>query len=327
MVGMRTYIIDRGANRGFEPSAASQEYMREQTMCVMHMVKRYFLSAYREGNPWNRVQRTIKGVVYVVERANHGLGHGLRQGALAKDIFDLLLNYPIADSTGLVEWAKRKEAQDLTWVEKIEMASSFQRSGRESECSSARSPKAYKRYELQDMLNFREHAKDCSLFTNDDERKIFEEAILWSNPGTLDPNEIEDLKYLRRILHAAHSMDLRRMPYFDGYRVQKDALDQLFEGAIPKEAAELKMLLWYRSGEYLRATGDRDLVTGRYYQDHFFTQSRNPSELVNAIHDVSKISLYTIKLSFAPSNSLQYLWNYVINLTNNQRFSSFAVSS
>ncbi len=165
----------------------------EQTMRVMEMVRPYFHSAYTAGRTWDKITRVIHGRGYSVERANHGLPHGLRQGALAKDIFKLLLESSISDSSGIVEWAHSKHQLDHQWVQKIEMAASFQRSGRQSECNNTSQPDLYKRYEMQDTLYFREHAEQSPLFAHDFERHIFEEAILWSNPGTLDEGGIEDL--------------------------------------------------------------------------------------------------------------------------------------
>jgi len=259
----------------------------KQTMRVMEMVRPYFLSPYTQGTPHDKITRMINGEFYSVERANHGLAHGLRQGALAKDVFTLLLDHPISDSSGIVNWARRKMQSDPHWIQKIEMAASFQRSGRQSECSSTSHPDLYKKYEMQDAIYFRDHAQSSSLFSSDAERRIFEEAILWSNRGTLDENENEDLKYLRRILHAAHTLDLRRMLSFDPKRIQKDAMDQLFGGDLPLEVESFKQLLWDRSGKYLHATGDRDVVTGRYYQNQFFVLNRNPEKLVRTICNIS----------------------------------------
>ena len=265
---------------------------KQQTMRIVQMIKPYFLSAYSEGKKKDQKVRSIHGVEYIVERANHGLAHGLRQGALAKDIFDLLLHYPISDSSGIIGWAHRKNREDPQWIHKIEIVACFQRSGRQSECSSASNLELYKKYEMQDTINFRNETQYLSLFSDTCEQRIFEEAILWSNLGTLDENKLEDLKYLRRILHAAHTLDLRRMCGFDGKRIQQDAIDQLFGGAVPLEETSLKYILWNRSGDYLQATGDRDLVSKRNYQDRFFIQTKNPTAMVEAICEIRQNRLW-----------------------------------
>jgi hypothetical protein len=275
----------------YKPSSCNRNDDRQQTMRVMSMVKPYFLSAYSNGTARDKKTRIIHGTVYSVERANHGLAHGLRQGALAKDLFKLLISYPINDTSGIVEWALRKQRQDPRWIQKIERAACFQRSGRQSECNSANNLELYKKYEKQDTINFRKHARLDPLFTNESEQSVFAEAILWSNPGSLDENENEDLKYLRRILHAAHTLDLRRILLFDGERIQKDAMNQLFGEALPLQCATFQRILWDRSGEYLRATGDRDLVNGRYFQDPFFLQTKNPLKMVDAIHRISQTTI------------------------------------
>jgi hypothetical protein len=163
----------------------------------------------------------------------------------------------------------------------------------------------YKQYERQDVVNFHKYAEKCSLFANDFERSIFGEAILWSSSGTLDENKLEDLKYLRRVFHAAHTLDLRRIRGFDGTRIQKEAMDQLFGDSLPLESDVIIRLLWDRSGEYLQATGDRDLVDQRYFQDHFFLQSHNPSTLVDAIHSVAHNSFLTRSVGRFPLNQMK----------------------
>lgn len=269
------------------------EVAGQHTLHILDMVSPYFLAAYTDSFPGgDRVTRKICGQIYFVERANHGLAHGLRQGALAKDICNLLVDYPLSDVSGIVEWAHRKMESDPQWIQKIEIAASFQRSGRQGECSSVSDPELYKKYEMQDTINFRNETQNDSLFTDEFERKVFEEAILWSNPGSLYENTIEDLKYIRRILHAAHTLDLRRMTSFDGDRIQRDAMNQLFGEEPPLESETIKLLFWKRSGDYLEATGDCDLVDQRDYQDRFFTQTHNPIEIVNAIHSISQKSFY-----------------------------------
>ncbi len=262
-------------------SCVSKEYTRR----IMNMVAPYFLSAYKIA-PWIKAKREILGEEFVVHRPNHGLAHSLRQSALAKEIFLFLTNYSISDTSGIVGWAKKKLETDPLFLQKIEMAAAFQRSGRESECSSSSDPALYKTFEMQDTIYFQTHAEKCPLFT-EQERLIFAEAILWSNPGKLDENQSDDLKYLRRVFHASHTLDLRRIPSFDGDRIQKDAMDQLFGCALPENVETVKNLLWNRSGRYLLATGDTDLAEGRnHYQDEFFLQTRNPYRLVEAIHQV-----------------------------------------
>jgi hypothetical protein len=275
-------------------SGGTNPHNREKvhTTRIMEAVKPYFLSPYREGSPYDKQTRVIQGQRYSVERANHGLAHGLRQGALAKDIFNFLVQYLITDSTGIVEWARQKAKSDPFWLEKIQLAASFQRSGRQSECSSTHNLQLYKQYERQDVAHFNQYAQNCLLFAGDLERSIFGEAILWSNPGTLDENQVADLKYLRRIFHAAHTLDLRRIRGFDGERIQKEAMEQLFGGALPPESDTVIRLLWDRSGEYLKATGDRDLVNQRPFQASFFTQSHHPSTLVDAIHSVAQNAFF-----------------------------------
>lgn len=277
---------------------------RSWTSRVMHEVRPYFLAAYKEGKLHDRKVRIIKGSSYTVERYNHGLAHGLRQGALAKDIVRLLAKmkkeghvFGHPQSNDLLNWVqeKMKGANPNNFIKKIEIAAAFQRSGRQNECSSATDLAKYKKYEMQDTLNFRASASKSKLFTKDTAipLQVFEEAILWSNKGTLDEATNRDLKYIRRILHAAHTFDLRRITAFDADRIQQDALNQLFGSTvnIPIQGGYQRITqgLWKRSGDYLYATGDRDAThNNNKLHDKFFLQSNKPSKMVKAIHRVAK---------------------------------------
>lgn len=260
----------------------------------MKLVSPYFLAKYPNGLPRDVQSRKINGVWYRVERFNHGLAHSLRQGALAKDIIDALASMKIDDHPFL-NWV-RSQRNQKNFMAKVEMAASFQRSGRKSDIAGSLNPSLYKEYELQDMHNFEKAAVASKLFTNQNEIDIFKEAILWSNRGILDENTHLDLKYLRCILHAAHTLDLRRILAFDEKRIKKDALEQLFdEKTISKdEVQKLINDLWSRSGQYLAATGDRDLTTRRWLTDTFFIQSKYPQKMVDAIHRVRMQVLTTV---------------------------------
>lgn len=264
------------------------------TSRIMELVSPYFLSKYTNGSPFDVQQRQIDGVWHVVERFNHGLAHGLRQGALAKDLLNLLAQLPSQsldpEVEGFLSWVRQKQADGLPFLAKLEMASSFQRTGRQKEFSSSDDPLLYQAYEWQDTLNFKKEAAVSGFFKNDLEIQLFQEAILWSNRGALDKETQLDLKYLRCILHAAHTMDLRRMPGFSEEKIKKDFLDQLFFGKSdclpPALSKELTDRFWQRSGEYLQATGDRDLVSRAGLADAFFIQTSRPPLMVQAIHRI-----------------------------------------
>lgn len=289
-------------NTGPGLSPVSLETLSEKpwSATVMQYIRPFFLSAYSAGRRRDRVSRRIEGIEYTVERYNHGLAHGMRQGALAKDIFDLLchLKNPVSPPTistemdCLCQWANTKKREDPYFIKKLELAAAFQRSGRQSEVSSTVNPTLYKYYERQDALNFRAAAEEGSLFNHALEIQIFEEAILWSNSGILVEEKYTDLKFLRRILHAAHTLDLRRILGFSGKRIQQDVLDQLLGSQVSSKVREdfipILQLLWDRCGAYLKATGERDLVTQRSLQDIFFLQSHHPSTMIEAIGKIRK---------------------------------------
>jgi len=280
----------RFSNYSSDPFRFSGLDEKQWSSVVMKAIKPYFLAPYKMGDSWDRAVRWIRGVQYKVERYNHGLAHGMRQGALAKDIFYLLTHAHSGfqgRGEGVFEWAKKANA-DPYFVKKLELASSFQRSGREMEGGSSAIPDLYKKFELQDTVNFKDAAFESGLFSSDAEIQVFEEAILWSNKGILNEESNDDLKYIRRILHAAHTLDLRRMLSFDAQRIKKDACDQLFGNGNDIRCRKIIESLWNRSGEYLKATGDRDLVSRRGLQNTFFLQSRDPILMVNAIDRIGK---------------------------------------
>ncbi len=268
------------------------------TARVCDEVKVYFLRPYKEGSFGDVAKRDLNGKVYCVQRYNHGLAHGLRQGALARDIVEVLFqlktekiqpeNNAISE---IASWVQEKISRDPDFLNKLELASSFQRSGRESEESSLSAPEAYERYELQDSINFKKSAAKFPIFENEREISVFAESILWTNKGTIDENVEKDLKYLKRILHAAHTFDLRRMLSFDGERIQKDGINQLFGNKMNLSdplVSKITKALWNRSGRYLDKTGDRDLASQRYLQDKFFIQSSEPTKMTDAILKVKK---------------------------------------
>lgn len=277
------------------PMSIQSKVAHQWSLNVMKMIRPHFLSPYSQGRIGDKAVRVINGNKYAVERFNHGLAHGLRQAALAKNIFNLVLNIdkiaPHHHDVDLLKmhiWAKSKSV-DCHFIKKLEMTSAFQRSGRQSEASSASDLALYKMYELQDAVNFKNAARNLPFFINSSEIQVFEEAILWSNNGNIDENENDDLKYLRRILHCAHTFDLRRIRSFDGKRVQQDGINQLLGKTVelgPESPYEkISAFIWNRSGAYLKATGDRDLVDGRSLQNRFFVQTKYPHKIVDAIYD------------------------------------------
>lgn len=270
----------------------NREY--QTSLRIMQLASPYFLSKYQNGSLGDIQKRQINGVWYKVERFNHGLAHALRQGALAKDILDILARMPIESGDLQIDtflrWTRQKHLEGQPFLAKLEMAASFQRSGRQSEVSSSSNPTLYKEYEWQDTINFKKAANTSKLFKNDSEMELFKEALLWSNQGILDENKYPDLKYLRCILRAAHTLDLRRIIAFDAGKIKKDFLDQLFNHRAERLplaiSKKLTNTLWERSGKYLQATGDRDVVSKRWLTDIFFLQSQKPEMIVQAIDQV-----------------------------------------
>jgi hypothetical protein len=258
-------------NNSVQPNPGiTQENLRQ----IREKVCQHFAKPYEDRSWWKEVTRAVNGTPYTVNRPNHGLMHSLRQALLAGNIVTLLNRQDSTGESGIIGWVKKKMRDDPHFVTKVCWAAAFQRSGRQSEISSADDKETYKLYERRDVTNFKEGVP-TGLFS-DDELETYGKAILWSNEVKHD----EDSKYIAKILHAAHTLDLRRILSFDGERIQDEAIKELFRSdeRVPDNAEEIKSTLWAISGEYLNRTGERDLVTQRDFQDRFFTihSEQNP---------------------------------------------------
>lgn len=284
----------------------------EVTLKVMQLVRGFYTMPYSDGVVFKgmklpslgvtRLKRTINGIDYVVERYNHGLAHGLRQAALVKDLFDYLTTLPRDESTrelhGFLNWVAEKKDLGLPFLQKLEMASAFQRTGRQSETSGTAHPGLYKEYEDKSIRYFQEAAiNDESFGFTRSEIKSFKNGIKWVNYPSPEPDFVSreqldpDDRYIKALLHAAHLLDLRRIPQFDGERVKEEFILELFGRQAGSLTGGVKTAmvnaLWDRSRQYLEATGDRDLVLKRKsVKDHFFIQTAHPELMVHAIDQV-----------------------------------------
>jgi len=253
------------------------------TTNVAKTVNQYFKKPYRDKD--HKLKMKINGKQYVVNRPNHALAHGVRQGLLASDIAHSLatiaktksIKLQSTEGGDILSWASKNIKNDPYFLQKIEFASAFQRTGRQSEVSSSVDLKLYSSYERADAKNFdicaQKYIGKGSLFKDSNEAQVYKEAILWStaNEGKIDPSINKDLYFLRKIFHAAHGLDLRRMTTFDLNRMKASVVEELFgSNTIDKNNWTIKTQflqsegefvnrLWKRSGEYLAATGDRDI--------------------------------------------------------------------
>lgn len=284
---------------------------------VANKVNKYFKQPYADKPAILTVKHN--GHTYTVNRPNHGLAHGLRQGFLAADIVQSLWQisqkntkkFTSKDGIKLIKWVNKKMAADPFFLKKVTFASAFQRTGRQSEVSSSENLNLYKSYERADAKNFVTEAKSLgqkSPFSKTD-LQVFKEAILWStaDEGKIDPKTNKDLYFLRKIFHTAHDLDLRRMLKFDINRMKASAVSELFgEETIDNQSwkvhsnfsNEQKYIdkLWGRSGEYLLATGDRDVVGQRKYNKlKYMDLAYNPNKMVKTLQKTRAASKISFK--------------------------------
>ena len=127
-------------------------------------------------------------------RANHGLAHAFRQGAIATDIVNILKKYG-GDDHKLSNWIRAKSASDPFFEKKIEMAAVYQRSGRTDESSPSNAIFNYAPQAKASADNFRKAAKESWLFT-EQEIVMFERAIM--RDEILKYHQSEQLLHLRK---------------------------------------------------------------------------------------------------------------------------------
>ena len=211
-------------------------------------------------SPFDKIIRLINANYYIVNRPNHALLYAIRQSLCALYICQLLLQ-----TDNKIGDFLRKELQiDKYFIRKILFTAGFQRVGRECEISSSQNKKLYQLFEKKDQTVFMKEAKESKLFGKDID--LFANALLWPDIKT----ENLELAYLRSILHAAHTMDLIRIPHFDLSRIKQD-----IKSMLPLNDKQIDYLIKL-SHKNIQISGDRDLITKKVnYSDNFFIYSYN----------------------------------------------------
>ncbi len=251
--------------------------MKRNSLIIAKLVKKYFNKPYRD-EPCSVV---ISGIT--IERPNHGLAHGMRQGFLAVDIVEGMTKFSIESDEvspyfrAFCVWVRQTIRKDVYFLNKIQLVASFLRSGRESEVSSSHNGLLYRSYERNDMRNF---IQECSpfigkLFHDKHELFTYAESLQWDGGG--------EATNLCRILRAVHLLDLRRINSFDATRIMGNLKDALCLGNSYLER-DFIMHLWDKSGKYLKVTGDRDMVYQRCYQSIFARVSSDSDKLVDILY-------------------------------------------
>ena len=280
------------------------------SIMVAHSVAPYFLKFYAD-DPKAVMSRIIRGKKYTVFRFIHGLPHGLRQGFLALDIveaFEYVRRTKDKDFFKTISakefsvWIDYKISTDPLFKDKVQFWASFQRTGRQSEANSTSNPEQYVRYIVQEMEIFKKEAAAHSdqLFKDPQEIKVYAEALLIGDAQqhrTIKDSDNKDIRYLRKLLIASHMLDLRRITTFDEPQVKSNISYALFDTPeILAGSGEETFInvLFERSGNYLAATGDKDLVKGKkHYNNRFFILSTDPLALVNRLFEVNKQMPFT----------------------------------
>lgn len=240
--------------------------LKNWVIVVGHMIKKYFCVQYT--NKPCTIKRSIKNVNYTVVRPNHGLHHGLRQSILSVKIANILVddnpNHPMS------QWIL---LEDNDFIFKLAMVAAFQRTGRQSEISKVDNPVLYEKYISDDVKNFSQQSRlYMDNFRSDEELQMFQNALLWP---LYRSNKVPQC-YVETILSLSHKADLRRMLKFDCQKILK-MIDNDLKG-YPTSTTER---IWKISGEHLKATGDRDMVSQKDYSDKFYLMSSDPEKIVD----------------------------------------------
>ncbi len=266
----------------------------EWSMKVAEAVNHYFNLPYSDAKPdsnYYALQCPDGSFVY---RPNHSLAHGMRQAYLAVDIAVFLKNSHDKQLSNhgkaFYDWVQSQFSKDPTLLKKLEFANAFQRSGRKSELSRDQNPEKYEEYLRSDQNNLQEKVGDFigsgKLFKDQDEVDTYKGAIV--KVFDIVPQNIHtDLYYLSKICFTAHLLDLRRLPHFDKEKILRKISLQLFGTVNPTEVeSQIIEKLWNRAGDYLEATGDRDMDNPKKYtwdSQVFSAQAHNPRLMIHAL--------------------------------------------
>lgn len=269
------------------PLEKTDEDRTAWSMEIVSEVNPHFSKTY-EDNPDDKLECESGDDV---NRPNHSLAHGMRQAYLAVDIalaFNRVKKTPSGNSPAehLRVWIADRMKTDRLFLKKLQFTNAFQRSGRQSDISKDSNPDKYYQYLLNDQKNFQTAAEKriSTLFKDQDEIDIYKKAIT----EKFDPDTpYSDLVMLSKIFYTAHTLDLRRLPHFNKDTIRKNVSLQLFERERPLGWMNgVANELWARSGDYLNATGDRDMESKEksfYDVPVFCAQAHNPKLLISAL--------------------------------------------
>lgn len=258
---------------------------------VTQLINPYYSSKYLTHD--NSVTDKTFGTNITVNRSNHGLAHGWRQGFLVFDIIAILnmeKNAQLCGDKSLGSWVQNALKKDPLFKYKMQFAATFMRIGRESEVGSDHPD--YQKQKIADVQIFWNVAKHLigSLFKDKGEPMSFAKAIC----GKYQSAKLTDDEYMmKRIFDAAHSLDLRRLfvnkEQDTKYYYPESIAYSLYGEQNKNNHHALKIVdkLYDRAALYLQATGDERFLKN-YFVKKFFTQSKEPEQMTKALLEASK---------------------------------------
>ena len=179
--------------------------------------------------------------------------------------------------TSHMKWVDMEIQVSHLFYQRIEMASLFKQTGRQTESIEDLSKGA---------LNFKlvameQISKGEGVFKNEEMVDEYARAILSTNkiPGLSWMTATE--KFLDDIIHSAHILDLYRIYDNDGYK------NLLKLPKMSKNGKEIGDKLKAQSSIYLETTGDRNTITSKGYRPIFWDISNDVPRCLNEIYSKS----------------------------------------
>lgn len=286
--------------KGGSPEAKDACWLLNQ----VRQVSTVYNTPYKD-EPFRKISRKINGIVYVVQRYNHGLAHAVRQAYLAKRIVEELRDDP-SSSTELAFWLKEKDPATIrALIKKLQLVALHYRIGRENEYSpSVAEPHELARFDENMRAGakmFKKAAIRSGAFRNRHEIAVFTEPLFHYEYKRKEKGFKGDAKFIDQIVYAAHILDVRRVPA-PSWNKPSDApvfLAQIAEilGFSETDTSLVQKLTNYVE-KLLLATGERDAWKTRHtLADEFFIQAYDPEMMLIKLNDIDGNGVMTLSCS------------------------------
>lgn len=275
-----SYVENTGPIRTSTFSASDKKFL-DDILTASETYNREYADPVAKGEPRRKMTRQINGLLYQVNRYNHGLAHGVRQAFLAKKIVTELRRLNTTKNE-LVTWLKQQDEQ--MFIEKVKRLALYYRIGRENEFSPSNGTDDEKARFDKNMHTgaalFKTMASKSGMFDDEQDIDNFATALFHYEFKRQEKSFEGDTRFIDQIVYAAHILDLRRVNASwnqppEGPEWAHTEISEIL-GFHGKVLPVIKTLTEY-SGKLLLLTGDRDAWRRRgWLSDDFFFQAYSP---------------------------------------------------